>query len=341
MGDGGNGGNAQTTSDDAISDFPNHGGNSGSLYADAASYDWPGFDAEDISIDPIAYAMQTGNLVSGGYGGSAGSLTVQDDIFACAIGTPGQPTGAQVFSVVGAANGGHGWQVGGNGGTVLFVSCTHGGTDGWDGTNWIVQAGHGGSVTRREDSTINCVAFPVVVVGALGGSGGNVGATAAPGLLGDSTHPDGGLGGSVRANGGDGGHGEFFANHTGGDGGKAVASAGFGGSGLARGCDDLGPGGDGGNGGEGEAAGGNGGDGVTPGKGGEGSALGANPLETAAGGGDGGAGFPPGVGGAGGYLISTTGADGSTGNSIVGTITTEDSAPNGSAGANVNPASCP
>ncbi|MCP4249240.1 MAG: hypothetical protein GY778_19525, partial [bacterium] len=133
----------------------------------------------------------------------------------------------------------------------LFSSCTFGGPNGRDGTNWIVLGGHGGSVTQREDLTIRCVAFPVMVVGAIGGFGGAVSATAAPGLLGDSLHPDGGHGGSLRATGGDGGHGELLANHIGGTGGQAVASAGFGGGGLSRGCDDPGAGGDGGNGGEG------------------------------------------------------------------------------------------
>lgn len=341
MANGGAGGNAQATSDENIGVFPNGGGNSGSLYADAISYDWPGFDANDISIDPVAYATQTGNLVTGGYGGHAGSLTVQDDPFACVLGSPGQDTDPDVVTHVIAGDGGHGWQTGGNGGTVLFGSCTQGGPNGRDGTNWAVQAGHGGSVTRREDSTIACVAFPVVVVRAIGGLGGVVAATAAPGLLGDSMHPDGGHGGDLQATGGDGGHGEWFANQIGGSGGRAIAVAGFGGAGWCRGCDDLGAGGNGGDGGDGMASGGTGGDGVTPGNGGTGQASGADPLDVAARGGDGGDGFPPGVGGAGGFLISITGADGSTGNSIVGTVQTEDAAANGLPGSNVDPSNCP
>ena len=342
MGHGGDGGHAQTTSDDnGIGLFPNDGGNSGSLYVNAMSYDWPGFDSNDMSIDPIAHATQTGNLVIGGYGGNAGGLTVLDDLGTCAFDSTHQVTDPDLIVIVGAGHGGHGWSTGGGGGSVIFFSCKHGGLDGRDGTNWYVVGGEGGSVTRREDTTIACVAFPVVVVGAWAGNGGTAGGIAAPGLLGDSLHLDGGNGGHMRADGGAGGHGEFFANHTGGAGGRAVASAGFGGHGWCRDCYDLGVGGNGGNGGNASAEGGTGGNGVTPGEGGVGEALGAGPLDTAGGGGDGGDGFPPGSGGAGGEVSSILGADGITGPlTIVSTVEKMESAPNGSPGSYIDPSMC-
>jgi len=85
--------------------------------------------------------------------------------------------------------------------------------------------------------------------------------------------------------------------------------------------------------------GGDGGVGVTPGPGGTAQAFGTDPLDVAAR--DRGDGFPPGQGGAGGQLVSITGVDGSTGNSIVGTVQTEDSAPDGLPGSNVDPVNRP
>jgi len=341
MGNGGNGGEAITDSQgELLSRFPNNGGDSGFLFVEAQSYDWPGLNTNEFSLDTIAYATSSGNLASGGFGGHAGLVTILDDPFECVIGTTAGPS-ENIVQIVGASYGGNGWWTGGNGGTISFISCLHGGPQGRDGISWIVNAGDGGSVTEREDTTIKCVAFPVVINGAVAGYGGAASGTAAPGLLGDSSNPDGGNGGNITVTGGNGGDGEFFADQMGGNGGKAVASAGFGGGGLPRGCDDFGPGGNGANGGDGTGEGGSGGNGVIPGTGGVGTAIGAESGDVASGGGDGGDGSVPGDPGQGGELNSTKGADGaSSPNSIIGSITRTDQAPDGDPGELITPADC-
>jgi hypothetical protein len=349
VGNGGNGGDASDNTIDSQSIFPNKGGDSGFLFVLADSYDWPGLDTNEFSLNTITYSMAVAASIGDGYGGHAGSVSLLDNIIECVLGSTA-PATLKIINryqtIIGtlsairqAADGGDGWWIGGNGGGILLSACGH---DSRDGSNFVVQAGKGGNVTRRQVKDLPCAAWPVVVVSAIGGYGGTATGTVAPGLMGETSHSAGGNGGKVQVVGGNGGHGEFFAGHSGGNGGRALASGGFGGSGLSRTCGDLGPGGIGGNGGDGEARGGDGGDGVFPGNGGEGVAIGSDPLDVASRGGDGGAGNGPGSGGVGGKLTSTTGKDGLSGPgpAITATVSQIDSASPGDMGELITPADC-
>ncbi|UCD27583.1 MAG: hypothetical protein JSV03_10745 [Planctomycetota bacterium] len=359
MGNGGNGGDITTTSEDGINlpSFVSGGGNSGFLYILADSYDWPGLNQSEISLDIIQYSMNTGGSISGGFGGHGGSITVIDDTLGClsppavngAISTQDQSNqdDAEHEDHKYAGSGGHGWRNGGNGGMIMVTSCMH---TGYDGVDWTVIGGHGGDVKRLENNSLPCVGWPVVVFGAIGGHGGMAWCTSANGLMGDEAHIDGGKGGNATAFSGNGGNGEFFANHIGGNGGQALASGGIGGPGLVRSCNPLthqpedGPSGNGGNGGDGYAKGGKGGDGVTSGYGGEGMALGADPDEVACSGGDGGDGKIPGAGGKGGKVEYTEGSLGQEPQGELIKITAEvthfGSAPDGSPGQVLTDADC-
>lgn len=352
VGDGGNGGDVNLTRAQSASyqtaNVENGGGDSGFLYVNASTYDWPGLNTVDMSINPAGYG-----LLSGGKGGDGGFVTIVDDLSDCFTASitaktrdwaRGIQDNGTIVGIVArqrfAANGGHGWWVGGAGGSIqLALMCSY---DGRDGNNWIAHAGRGGDVTRRQDTSPGCVAWPIVVEGAIGGMGGLAACVVTPGMLGDSGHPNGGNGGSAEAIGGNGGNGEFFAGQVGGAGGMAQASGGFGGGGFSRDCENPGPGGNGGDGGHGEATGGDGGNGVVPGLGGQATALGKDPFDVASRGGDGGTGVPGGgTGGKGGTLLSTEGAKGaSSPNAIVGTVGRQTTAPNGTPGDSFEPAWC-
>ncbi|MBN1492503.1 MAG: hypothetical protein JXA69_21500 [Phycisphaerae bacterium] len=344
VGSGGNGGDAAAdTANSTPSQFTNRGGDSGFLYVQAANYDWPGLNTTEMSLDLMAYGLATG-----GFGGNAGFIAIADEYANCSgisitTASEGSATIAQeggaivgtVYKTRIAANGGHGWVAGGAGGSIQLIACTY--TE-RDGESWSATAGSGGDVKQRQFEGIACVAWPVVYQGAFGGTGGMAEILVAPGMMGDSSTPNGGTGGSAEAIGGNGGAGEFFANHIGGPGGRAVASGGFGGSGWPRDCEDRGRGGDGGNGGKGDARGGDGGDGVTPGSGGEGIVM----SNVASCGGDGGQGVPGGgEPGTGGELTETQGADGAGApNTIVGSVGRTTKARDGEPGESIEPEWC-
>ncbi len=332
VGNGGDGGDADTTSEQSPSQFNNGGGDSGFLYVGAGEYEWDGLDTDRMVLEPSATIAP----VTGGAGGGAGWVNIIDDMVTCSVFATSsaarhilhaQAT-AEEGTIVGtmyrvrkAANGGQGWMTGGAGGSILLEPCAR---EGPDGLNWEGHAGHGGSVKRRSKTIVGCQLSGVVLHFAVGGGGGLATITATGGALGEQSRPEGGKGGSVVAVGGNGGDGEFIGDHFGGWGGRALAAAGFGGGGYSRSCEDQGGGGTGGDGGDGEATGGDGGAAVNPGKGGQGLAQGAEEGDVAASGGSGGDGVggAGGQGGLGGTLKMTDGADGAaTPNAIIGTVT--------------------
>ncbi len=332
VGNGGDGGDADTTSDQSAGQFNNGGGDSGFLYVGASEYEWDGLDIDLMVLDQSAMIA----LVTGGAGGGGGWVNIIDDMVACPVfatssamrhilhaqvAADGGAIVGTMYRVRKAANGGQGWMNGGQGGSIMLVPCAR---EGPDGQSWEGHAGHGGSVKRRSKTVAGCQVSGVVLRFAAGGIGGSATIMATQGALGEQTRPDGGKGGSVVAVGGNGGDGEFIADHYGGVGGTAYAAAGSGGGGHPRSCDDQGKGGNGGDGGDGEATGGNGGSAATPGKGGQAIAQGAEddgPASTGGWGGDG-VGGAGGQGGRGGTLEITDGADGASApNAIIGTVT--------------------
>jgi hypothetical protein len=330
LGNGGEGGDAnldtatmaQAFPDDAvvnIFEFENAGGDSGRLFAFAASYDWPELEfygdtvpglGRSAALDPFAYlANPNTGLITGGIGGSAGSVFVMDDVAGqlaqrialAAAGTPDMSF-TENFRIR-AAHGGRGWTAGGNGG---FITVNGAGWNNRDAVEYRVTAGAGGDVTTLADPDSQC-GNAVPAIGAIGGIGGSA-TTTSPGGIPPVTAQDSGDGGNgalALAIGGDGGDAETAVAQTGGMGGNAVASAGAGADGLGS-C-FAGDVGDGGKGGNATARGGDGGDGQTRGEGGI-----ANAFAGAGGNGGNGDGFA-GAGGAGGSGFSKIGSQGSTG----------------------------
>jgi len=334
IGHGGNGGMVYTTIDDLPADgiFTNEGGRGGVPIFQAPTLDIPGLRSVRSGIyalDAAAYLASTGNIISGSAGGSAGAVFVYGSIPGSSATTrtarlmdaaadedaPDEEQGGDTegeddtppncscpegYHCLHAASGGWGWALGGMGGGITISSGLD--RDGFDGTSWAGIAGDGGNV--GEEFLIPGMVDAVILDTAQGGDGGSADVGAAPGALGNDSHPDGGKGGSAYACGGSGGSGCLYGEQIGGNGGDASVYAGDGGGGNISACAP----GDGGNGGDGLAYGGYGGNGFTPG------VWGAAATNHDAGqGGPGGHGSPQagaGAGGRGGRLLAHSGCAG-------------------------------
>jgi hypothetical protein len=291
---------------------------------------WPGDGGagQDVAVDPqfVPPAGFATVLVSGGPGGSAGSLRLEArsaDVL-------------PLFRVFVGGDGGRGgnveWDV--RSGSALFPSgLAQIDVSGGDGGFGAVAGGRGGDARYQGDRLVNAPGEPTTAVSVFGGSGGraladvprmpgdetegggggNAEATGHRGADGTEAEPQGADGGSASALGGEGRHvPDDLAQSTGGAGGSASGRGGRGGNGWPSCTAPPGAGGGGGAGGEvtvfggqgGDAEGGRGGDGGDsllaasgqPGDGGDGAPAGecgAVP-EPSSGWGDGGRGAVPG-----------------------------------------------
>jgi hypothetical protein len=281
IGNGGNGGDAQTSPDNLPDGgrFNNDGGRSGYFFVKhGGALAMPGAQFGDVTgVDPVAYTMNTpGNTISGGLGGSAGTVMITDIDQAPVSATVPQSRTLQSRTVaqatddcptgehcVYAGSGGYGWYSGGFGGTAaVALGFTF---DGYNGSSWNVYGGNGGYVSEESalaEMTLGPGGESIIAVNAFAGFGGMVSLVTPPGQLGDSGHPNGGNGGQATGYGGKGGEASRFLHQTGGNGGEALVRAGVG----VWGNDDACAPGSGGNGGDAYAFGGDGGNGMDPGQ---------------------------------------------------------------------------
>ncbi|MBU0618344.1 MAG: hypothetical protein KKI02_11550 [Planctomycetes bacterium] len=339
VGEGGNGGGAESTVGNAKATYTNSGADSGWIYALANTVEWPGFDVALWAVDVNVYnASLSSGLILGGTGGFAGDVTLSTNINDCAA-IVGETATETPATTIRAAAGGRGWQFGGWAGDIWIT-----GTCSWkglNGVNWEGVGGAGGPVTPPDNLVVgDCIVPPVVVIGARAGNGGRASVIAANGRSSGRFELAGGRGGNAVARGGPGGAGLTSASQLGGDGGAAHAQAGAGALGWPRTCEDpAGPGGDGGAGGDGEAYGGDGGS--PAGKGGLATVADFYPVAS---GGPGGQGLPGGAGGVAGILRHKDGksATNAGNDAIAPPPTITGPGTNGDAGETLNPVTdCP
>jgi hypothetical protein len=301
IGDGGNGGDA-SPGGLPLSDLTvgAAGGSSGAIFVKAGTFDWPGYNPQESTLD-----MSQGLMFQGGLGGSATPMVILLDLPTVSAADASQHYAgiAQAGSVCGsdectvtARNGGDGFFMGGHGGSVTTAfTQLQAGT--YDGPVIRARGGNGGNLISRVDPQYGQA---VTAIFAHAGDGGIVSVLAPAGRDGDTAHYDGGYGGTAIAYGGNGGSGAMDRLQYGGAGGQAVARAGDGGMGNS-GCAAVG---NGGAGGIANAYGGTGGSAGFAGEGGDAAAIGGN------GGAGGDGGHPAGSGGASGKAVATCGNPG-------------------------------